>query len=129
MIIIPLDVLPSLNEHDNANRANRFGGASMKKKATYACEIYTRNAMNEGFKLEKAPANLKITWYAKDGRKDKDNIAFAVKYIFDGMVNAGLIENDGWKQIGNWVNIFEVDKENPRVEIEEVEYWKKQSLY
>lgn len=129
MIIIPLDVLPSLNEHDNANRANRFGGASMKKKATYACEIYTRNAMNEGFKLEKAPANLKLTWYAKDRRKDKDNIAFAVKYIFDGMVNAGLIENDGWKQIGNWVNIFEVDKENPRVEIEEVGHWKKQSLY
>lgn len=121
MIIIPLDQLPSLNEHDNANRANRFGGASMKKKATTACQIYVRKAMNNGFKFKHQPADLKITWYAENRRKDKDNLAFAVKYIFDGMVNAKLIENDGWKQIGDWENIFKIDKENPRVEIEEIE--------
>lgn len=116
-ITIPLNVLPSLNEHDNANRGNRYGGASMKKKATYACEIYTKNAMNLGFTLEQQPADFIFKWYAKDRRKDKDNLSFAKKYIFDGMVNAGLIENDGWKQIGNWEDIFLIDKENPRVEI------------
>lgn len=118
-IIIPLDVLPSLNEHDNANRANRYGGASMKKRATGQCSLYVKKAINEGFKVERQPMDLKFTWYAKDRRKDKDNIAFAVKYIFDGMVDAGLIENDGWKQVGNWENEFEVDKGNPRVEIME----------
>lgn len=120
MIIIPLDLLPSLNEHDNANRTNRYSGASVKKKATHACHLYIKKAMNNGFKFDSQPVNLQITWYAENRRKDKDNIAFAVKYIFDGMVNAGLIKNDGWKQIGNWENIFEIDKENPRVEIKEV---------
>lgn len=118
-ITIPLDVLPSLNEHDNANRANRFGGASMKKKATRACEICIRNAMNKGFKFNNQPTDFVFTWYAKDRRRDKDNISFARKYIFDGMIKAGLTANDGWKEIGNWEDIFEIDKENPRVEIRE----------
>ena len=76
--------------------------------------------MNEGFSINEQPADLKITWYAENRRKDKDNIAFAVKYIFDGMIDAELLENDGWQQIGDWENVFEIDKEYPRVEIEEI---------
>lgn len=116
-IVIPLKGIPSLNEHDNANRANRFSGASMKKNATNLCAAYVKQAMNKGFVIKEQPADLKIVWYAENRRKDKDNIAFAVKYIFDGMVNAGLISNDGWQQIGDWENAFEIDKEDPRVEI------------
>lgn len=119
-IVIPLKGIPSLNEHDNANRSNRFGGASMKKKATSLCATYVKKAMNEGFSINEQPADLKITWYAENRRKDKDNIAFAVKYIFDGMIDAELLENDGWQQIGDWENVFEIDKEYPRVEIEEI---------
>lgn len=118
-IVIPLDQLPSLNQHDNANRGNRFGGASMKKKATNHCSIFIKKAINQGFELKTKPSDFTFTWYAKDRRTDKDNLAFAKKYIFDAMVNVNLIENDGWKQIGNWKDVFEVDKENPRVEIKE----------
>ena len=89
----------------------------MKKKATSLCATYVKKAMNEGFELEKQPADFEFTWYLKNKRKDKDNVAFAKKYIFDGMVDAGLIENDGWKQIGNWKEKFDVDKEFERVEI------------
>ena len=89
----------------------------MKKKATSLCATYVKKAMNEGFKLEKQPTDFEFTWYLKNKRKDKDNVAFAKKYIFDGMVDAGLIENDGWKQVGNWKEKFNVDKEFERVEI------------
>lgn len=116
-IIIALDGLPTLNEHDNANRANRFGGASMKKKATKHCALYIKNAMNKGFSFDGQPTDLIFKWYLKDRRKDKDNVAFAKKYIFDGMVDAKLIENDGWKQIGDWSEVFLIDKEFERVEI------------
>ena len=119
-IVIPLKGIPTLNEHDNENRGNRFGGAKMKKNATHICKVYVKDAMNKGFKLEKLPANLRFTWYAKNKRKDKDNIDFAKKYIFDGMVDAGLIDNDGWKQIGDWLETFEVDKDFERVEITEI---------
>ena len=116
-IVIPLKGIPTLNEHDNANRSNRFGGATMKKNATNLCATYVRQAMNKGFELGELPVNLKFDWYVKDRRKDKDNISFAKKYIFDGMIQAGLLQNDGWKQIGDWEETFDVDKEYERVEI------------
>lgn len=119
-IVIPLKGIPTLNEHDKANRGNKYGGASMKKKATNICAVYVKQAMNKGFNFEDLPVNLKFDWYVKNRRKDKDNIAFAKKYIFDGMVQAGLIDNDGWKQIGDWEESFEVDKEFERVEIKEL---------
>ena len=92
----------------------------MKRNATNICTTYIRKAINRGFKFGELPADLEFTWYVKDRRKDKDNISFAKKYIFDGMINAGLIDNDGWKQIGNWKEKFEVDKEFERVEITEI---------
>ena len=61
---------------------------------------------------------LHITWYCKDKRRDPDNVAAAVKFIWDGLVAAGVIENDGWTQNAGWTNRFEVDEDNPRVEIE-----------
>lgn len=120
MIRIPIDALPTLNKHDKANRGNRYQGAKMKKKATRHCFLFIKKAMNQGFKISSQPADLRFTWYAKDKRTDKDNIAFMVKYIFDGMVDAGLIKNDGWKEIGDWEYKFKVDKKDPRVEIEEI---------
>lgn len=39
------------------------------------------------------------------------------RFILDGMVNSGLISNDGWDQIGDFSDSFRIDKENPRVEV------------
>ena len=67
-------------------------------------------------KLEKI--DLEITWICKNRRKDKDNImAGGLKMILDGLVVAGVIKNDGWSEIGSINNHFEVDKDNPRVEV------------
>lgn len=60
---------------------------------------------------------LDITWIEKDKRRDPDNIAAAVKFIWDGLVEAGVIKNDGWNENGGWANHFEVDKDNPRIEV------------
>ena len=69
----------------------------------------------------KLPITLKIDWYCKDKRKDKDNIRFGVKFIQDGMIECGLLKNDGWNEINGYQDAFYVDKENPRIEIELVE--------
>ena len=76
--------------------------------------------MNEGFELEEQPSDFEFVWYLKNRRKDKDNVAFAKKYIFDGMVQAGLLTNDGWHEVGNWIETFQLDKEFERVEIYEI---------
>lgn len=63
--------------------------------------------------------DLEITWICKNRRKDKDNImAGGLKMILDGLVVAGVIKNDGWSEIGSINNHFEVDKDNPRIEVE-----------
>lgn len=81
--------------------------------------------MEEGFELVNEKPMFHLTWYAKDRRTDKDNISFADKYIYDGMVDAGLLQNDGFNNLGDlFVNEFKVDRENPRVEIVEVDYKK-----
>lgn len=66
-----------------------------------------------------SPIKPKFIWYTKNERKDCDNISFAKKYILDGFVKAGLIENDNRKCIKGFNgDDFKVDKENPRVEVE-----------
>lgn len=66
-------------------------------------------------KLEKI--DLEIKWICQNRKKDKDNIMAGTKFILDGLVVAGIIKNDGWKQIGNINHSFEIDKDNPRVEV------------
>lgn len=109
--------LPSLNEYTNENRKHYHKGAQVKKRATYICRIFIQKAINEGLEVPKLPMDLKFTWYVKNRRQDKDNISFAKKFILDGMVDARLIKNDGWGQIGDFTDTFKVDK-NERVEIE-----------
>lgn len=84
----------------------------MKKKYTNLVAWHT-------IKLPKVDkADFDITWYCKNKRKDKDNIMGGQKFIFDGLVTAGILENDGWKQIGNVSHFFEVDKNNPRIHVQ-----------
>lgn len=72
-----------------------------------------------GIKKQLEKIDLEITWICKNRRKDKDNISGGgTKFILDGLVAAGVIENDGWKQIGDIYHKFKVDKHNPRVEVE-----------
>ena len=109
--------LMDLNNFIDKQRANRLGGASAKKQETDKCAIHIRQAMNQGLRVDKLPVHLNISWYMKNKRKDKDNIAFAKKFILDGMIQARLIRNDGWKEISGFTDEFHVDKNNPRVEV------------
>lgn len=64
-------------------------------------------------------ADFIFTWYAKDRRTDPDNIAAGgCKMVLDGLVKAGVLAGDGWKQVRSIYHKFEVDGANPRVEIE-----------
>src|SRR5699024_6365601 len=79
---------------------------------------YTQLVKLKAMKLPKVEsADFIITWYCKDKRKDPDNIASGVKFIMDGLVEAGVILNDGWREVNSVIHFFEIDKSNPRVEV------------
>lgn len=114
-LIIP-GRLAGMNEYTEQNRRNKYAGASMKAKEQARVEW----AIKEQVKADKLnpPVNLAYTYYEPNKRRDKDNIsAFAHKVVQDALTKTGLLENDGWAEIGNFSDDFFVDKGNPRIEV------------
>ena len=104
--------LPGLNEYTATNRGNKYGGNKMKKDVQNQISWFLpKQKLN-------TPVRLIFHWYEPNKKRDKDNIAFAKKFILDAMVNGGCIPNDGWKQIEGFEDKFYVDKDNPRIEVE-----------
>lgn len=105
--------LPSANEIIAIAKRHPMAYSSLKKKSTdivrFSCLTIPKI---------KTPAIFIITYYCKNKRKDLDNIAFAKKFLFDGLIKAGKLENDGWGEIKSWEEHFEIDKKNPRIEVE-----------
>ena len=114
-IIIPGE-LPGLNQYSNAERSNRYEAGRAKRDSTNLCAMCIKAAMNEGLEVH-GKIDIHCHWYMKNRKKDKDNIRFAIKFIQDGMMKAGLLENDGWDQIGDYFDEFSVDKDNPHIEV------------
>ncbi|WP_199614681.1 RusA family crossover junction endodeoxyribonuclease [Paenibacillus alkalitolerans] len=113
-IIIP-GTLPSLNEIIDAAKGHWNNYREMKENSTHYVAWHAQNLQPI------QTADLTITWYCPNKRKDKDNIMAGVKFILDGLQKAGKIKNDGWSEIRNITHRFEIDKLEPRVEIEIIE--------
>lgn len=114
MLIIP-GRLPGLNEYIRAERTNKYKAAKMKHKSEDAVVWAARKHLR-GVKIKK-PVEIHYLWVEKDNRRDRDNIAFAKKFVQDALVNAGVLENDNYKHVVGFSDRFDVDKENPRIEV------------
>ena len=108
--------LEGLNNLILADRTNRFMGAKVKRSNTDLCAWAIRAAKLQ--KVERYPVTIWIRWTEPNGRRDPDNVASAKKYVLDGLQTAGIIENDGAKQIRGFVDSFEIDSRNPHVTVE-----------
>ena len=110
--------LATLNEHDGANRSNRFMGAKLKKEMTDLVAWQAKNSP----KITR-PCILTFHWYYS-GKYDFDNIRFACKYLQDGLVKAGVLVDDSQKWVlGYGGDIFiKTDKGKEKVIIEVDEY-------
>lgn len=107
--------LPTLNEIINAakKKAGIYGAyRTMKRIATEKVIICAKN-----IPLLNCEINLYIYWWCENKRYDKDNIQAGVKFIWDGLVKAGVIPNDTWEYQGDTTHRFGVDKDDPHIEI------------
>lgn len=100
-----------MNEYTYANRGG--WGHANKKEETERVAWHAKQ-----LDPVEERSHFKFTWYRENRRTDPDNIAFSKKFIMDGLQEAGIIDNDGWKQVASFQDVFKVDKDNPRVEIE-----------
>ena len=114
-LIIP-GRLPGLNEYIAAERSNRHMGAKMKADSGNIVSVETRRCMR-GVRIER-PVFMEYTWVEKNRRRDLDNISsFGRKVIQDALVASGVLKDDGWKYVVGFSDRFEVDKDNPRIEV------------
>lgn len=107
--------LPSLNEYIRAERSGYHAANRMKHNYQNVIECDIRR-----FKIKavKCPIRIIYCFYEENTRRDKDNISsIAHKFIQDALVNSGIIQNDGWKQIDSYLDYFYVDSQNPRIEV------------
>ena len=104
---------PSLNDYVAAERANRRYGASMKRKETKRVAEAAKDTPHMA-----SPVIVAFKWVEPNLRRDVDNVAFAHKFILDGLVAAGVLDGDSRKHvIGLQDEFTEPDPDNPRVEI------------
>lgn len=116
--IIP-GTLPNLNDYTEANRKNRYAAAAMKNQCEHLIILCIKSQLRN--KKANTPVTVRFNWIEPNRARDKDNIAFAKKFIFDAMVKAKLIPGDGWKHVEGFEDRFMVDKKKPRIEVEILE--------
>ena len=112
--------LTDLNTYIQAERTPKYGmalGAKIKREETERVHWLAKK-----LKPIDKPVRLKIHWVCKNRRKDKSNIRFAVKFVEDGLVSAGILKDDSWRYVTGFEDTFSVDKVKPRVEVEIIYY-------
>lgn len=93
MIITIPGELCDLNKYIDDQRTHYHVGNKTKQRETKRCELaFWEHRL--ALKRLKLPLNFRFTFFCKNRRKDKDNIDFAKKFIFDGMINAGIIRTE-----------------------------------
>lgn len=112
--------LNNLNDYIDVERTNRYKAAKMKRENMDWVTVAIRRCMNDV--VIEAPVFMEYTWVEPNRRRDLDNVSsFGRKVIQDALVEFGVLENDGWKNIVGFSDKFEVDKDNPRIEVKIIE--------
>ena len=101
--------MPTQNEYIRAERGNKYAAAEMKKTWTEAVAWTAREQIAKGLQTGIKRASIEFVWRVKNERTDPDNICFAKKFVLDGLVMAGVLVNDGFKNIAGLSDNFVVD--------------------
>lgn len=108
--------LCGLNEYIAAERAHRQKGAKMKAYNGDMVAAAIRKCMGR-VSIER-PVFMEYLWVEPNRRRDLDNISsFGRKVIQDALVGSGVLKNDGWKHVVGFSDRFEVDADNPHIEV------------
>jgi Holliday junction resolvase RusA-like endonuclease len=95
---------PDLNEYIKIERSNRYAAANMKKEYT---ELVAWECKAQKLKFMES-AYITFEWMEENRRRNIDNIAYAKKFIIDGLVLAGILKNDGWGEVKGFKDDFRV---------------------
>jgi len=97
-----------------------MGGRFQKAAAIKKMRRVTSEAIQQE-QIETMPwGNVSVTaeFFHKDKRRrDQDNAMGALKAVYDGIVDSGLVADDDYEHMERGVPTFSTDKAAPRVEL------------
>lgn len=102
------DRFPTLNEYIDCERGSTIAAAAMKKKCT---EQVKEQCLSQQIQPVNGKVDLLFEWHSST-RHDPDNVAFAKKFILDGLQLARVLENDNRKFIGTMADEIVQDDED-----------------
>lgn len=115
-IRIPYDP-PNWNEYINAERRNRYIAAKLKKDE----KMIVRAAVHGKKWKGGYPVALTVRAHFQNRRKDLDNTR--VKGIIDGLVEAGVIQDDSLRYVQKLIILPVFDRwEGIEIDIKELDY-------
>lgn len=109
-----LRTFPDLNDYTRALQRHWAAGAEMKREYT---DLVRDLASVTRQPCWDVPVKMLIRWVEEDDRRDIDNVAFAKKFVLDGLVEAGVIADDDQAHVVAFRDEFDVDPDRPRVEV------------
>lgn len=111
--------LDGLNEYTAACRTSSVVGCNVKRKNQ---DVVCRAIRAARLRHMRTPVDIYITWIegVKPGvrsfrPRDKDNIAFAKKFVLDALVEEGVIKDDGFRCIGSLSDKFLLNRNHPLI--------------
>ena len=97
--------LPGANDYIKANRANAKYGAWYKRNV----EEVIMWQMGRLRRI-RTPCFISFEWHEKTKRRDKDNVVFAKKFVFDAMQKSEKLMNDNNECVIGFTDTFVYDK-------------------
>lgn len=107
--------LDNLNDYTKACRSNKFAGAGCKAKNELIITEFIEEQLTGVHFIGKT--YLHFRWIEPNKNRDLDNVCFAKKFILDALVRNKVIETDGWRGVWGFTDEFDVDADDPRIEV------------
>lgn len=110
-------LLPTLNEYVDVCRENKFAANTLKQNTQKLICYYIINSLGADRPNLDCLVHIRFLWREPSRRRDKDNVAFAKKFILDALVTYGVLSDDGWKVVDGFRDDFVVDSNDPGVTV------------
>lgn len=107
--------LPGANEIIKAAKSGRGKTGGYSRMKIPLTEMIAGLAIRAGLKRV-ARAKFRFVWKEPSRRRDPDNIIAGAKFVFDGLVAADVLFDDGWDEV-TAVAHFWIVSDEPGVEV------------
>jgi Holliday junction resolvase RusA-like endonuclease len=104
--------LPSTNEVSWIERSHWSKGAALRKKIETDIGMWILVGQVPHFP---GPVTIRVDWFEKDCRRDRDNIRSAIKFILDALIATGRIVSDSQRFVKDITDGWHEPTRNARV--------------